>query len=99
MIRFQSHLLSASRCSSSPIRGVGCVLNAGNVMPPAKAGALMTTGNPAESFETTVWRYAAQPWAQQNFSNVRRALTAFMLAPMWHVSSAQVVPLAAARAG
>ena len=42
-----------------------------------------TTGKPAESFETTVRRYAAFPAARRDFGNFRRALTEFMLAPMW----------------
>jgi hypothetical protein len=44
---------------------------------------LQTTGKPAESFETTVRRYAALPAAQRNAANFRRALKEFMMAPMW----------------
>ena len=45
---------------------------------------LEVTGTPAESFETTAARYAAQPAAQRNTANFRRSFNEFMLAPFWH---------------
>ncbi|MBC8069484.1 MAG: NmrA family NAD(P)-binding protein [Deltaproteobacteria bacterium] len=41
------------------------------------------TGTPAESFETTARRYAAQPFARQTWSRRLRAFVRFNLAPFW----------------
>ncbi len=41
------------------------------------------TGRAAESFETTVRRYAARPEAQRNGRAFREALAAFVLSPFW----------------
>lgn len=41
------------------------------------------TGRPAESFETTVRSYAAQPDAQRTGKAFRKALNEFMLSPIW----------------
>ena len=41
------------------------------------------TGKPAESFETTVRTYAARPEAQRGGGAFLKALTDFMLAPLW----------------
>ena len=41
------------------------------------------TGRPAESFETTARRYLSQPDAQKTPAAFRKALTEFMLAPIW----------------
>src|SRR5690348_7333266 len=37
MIRFQSHLLSASKCSLTTARGLGCLLSGGSFKSSAKA--------------------------------------------------------------
>lgn len=39
------------------------------------------TGQPAEDFETTVWRYAAMPFARKTFANRLRAFVNFNLVP------------------
>ena len=43
---------------------------------------LEVTGRPAEDFETTVRRYAAQPEAQRNFRNWLRTFVDFMRTPL-----------------
>ncbi len=41
------------------------------------------TGSPAESFESTVRRYAAKPFAQKTISNRIKAIVDFMITPLY----------------